>query len=86
LDQRIEIPEHANIWHNPKPAVTQHCKTPEGNDGIGVEVNQLLTKEVHDSRKKFTGRKAQPNDQIGFKADYDRIMDNGNIYLRNRGY
>jgi ribosomal protein L27 len=49
-------------------------------------VNQLTVKKVHDRKKKFAGRKAQPNYQLGFKADYGKVMDSGNIYLRNRGY
>jgi hypothetical protein len=52
---------------------------------IAVEVSQLAAEKVHDRRKKFARWKAQPSYQIGFEADYDRVMDSGNIYLRKRG-
>jgi hypothetical protein len=65
---------------------SQHCKVAEDSNGIEVKVNQLTAKKIHDSRKKFAGQKAQSNDQIGFKVDYGRVMDSGNIYLKNCGY
>jgi hypothetical protein len=48
-------------------------------------VNQVIAEEVHDSGKKFAGRKAQPSDQIRFKVEYGGATDHGNIYLRDCG-
>jgi hypothetical protein len=48
-------------------------------------VNQLTAEVVHDSGKKFAGRKDQPSYQIRFEEEYGGATNRGNIYLRDYG-
>jgi hypothetical protein len=45
---RVIIPEHTSVRRDSKPTFTEHYKSTQHRDSIGVEVEQLTVQKAHD--------------------------------------
>jgi hypothetical protein len=82
---RVIIPEQTGVRHDSKPTFIEHYKSTQRRDSIGVKVEQLTVQVAHDGYQKLAGWKSQSGNQMGLKADGGRVLNSGNVYLRNGG-